>query len=204
MPTNLTRRTLLGAAGAGAITTIGAEAWAGHGRRGRPGDDRTRLRWARDTWTSLVAMTHPKTGLVATNIDGDLRRRSGYTSPTNIGGLLWSTIVARDLRIINPGEARNRIARTLRTLQRMERHDASGMYFNWYDEATGEVLRVWPEDGNTVVPFVSSVDMGWLGAALHLVAQADPSNRKAARRLFDAMRWDMFYDREFRAPAGAN
>ncbi|SDL14013.1 glucoamylase family protein [Tessaracoccus oleiagri] len=204
--TNLTRRTLLGAAaGAGALAAAGSHAHANPVGRGRPGDhDETLLTWARDTWKSLVAMTDPNTGLVADNIDGDLTNRSGYTSPTNIGGLLWSTIVARDLRIINPGEARNIIARTLRTLQGMERHDASGMYFNWYDEATGDVLRVWPEDGNPVVPFVSSVDMGWLGAALYVVAQADPSNRKAALQLFNAMRWDIFYDKDFRAPAGAN
>jgi len=203
--TNLTRRTLLGAAaGSGALAAAGSHAYANPGR-GRPADhDETLLTWARDTRKSLVAMTDPNTGLVADNIDGDLANRSGYTSPTNIGGLLWSTIVARDLRIINPGEARNIIARTLRTLQRMERHDASGMYFNWYDEATGDVLRVWPEDGNTVVPFVSSVDMGWLGAALYVVAQADPSNRKVALELFNAMRWDIFYDKDFRAPAGAN
>lgn len=203
--TNLKRRTLLGtAAGAGALAAVGSQAFANPGL-GRPGDhDETLLTWARDTWRSLAAMTDPDTGLVADNIDGDLANRSGYTSPTNIGGLLWSTIVARDLRIINPGEARTIISRTLRTLQRMERHDASGMYFNWYDEASGDVLRVWPEDGNRVVPFVSSVDMGWLGAALYVVAQADPSNRKVALELFNAMRWDIFYDKDFRAPAGAN
>ncbi|MCC2594682.1 DUF3131 domain-containing protein [Tessaracoccus sp. OS52] len=210
MQPNLTRRGLLGAAtGAGALAAVGGiPAWGNPGR-GRPGEhDELLLTWAADTWRSLVAMTDPNTGLVADNIDGDLTTRSGYTSPTNIAGLLWSTIIARDLRLITPGEARNRISRTLRTLQRMERHDASGMYFNWYDEATGEVLRLWPEPNaegghDVIVPFVSSVDMGWLGAALHVVAQADPSNSKVAGALFDAMRWDIFYDKDFRAPAGA-
>ena len=57
------------------------------------GPDRSVLhRWARDTWASLVAMTDEKTGLSADNIDGPLAspHRSGYTSPTNIGGYLWS------------------------------------------------------------------------------------------------------------------
>ena len=64
--------------------------------------------------------------------------RSGYTSPTNIGGYLWSTIVARELGFISKDEASARLIRTLTTLERMEHHTASGMYFNWYDE--GEVL----------------------------------------------------------------
>lgn len=199
---NLTRRGLLGAAaGAGALAVVGVHpAVADTGRPGR--HDEQLLTWARDTWASLEAMTDQNTGLVADNIDGDLASRSGYTSPTNIGGLLWSAIVARDLGIINPGHCRNLIARTLRTLERMERHDASGMYFNWYDEATGDVLRVWPDSGDVVVPFVSSVDMGWLGAALHLVAEADPSNRRRARRLYEGLRWDIFYDEAFRDGGG--
>ncbi len=208
MQPQLNRRTLFGAAaGLGAISALGespALAHPGKGKGKRNRLDPKLLTWARDTWRSLVAMTDPHTGLVADNIDGGLTSRSGYTSPTNIGGILWSTIAARDLGIINPGEARNRINRTLRTLRRMQRHDASGMYFNWYDEASGAVLREWPEDGNRVVPFVSSVDMGWLGAALYLVAQADPSNRKPALKLFNAMRWDIFYDRDFWRPGGAN
>ena len=55
----------------------------------------------------------------------------------------------------------------------MEHHEPSGMYYNWYDEATGEKLTVWPTDGNRVDPFLSSVDNGWLGAALKVVASAD-------------------------------
>ena len=40
-------------------------------------------------------MTDPRTGLPADNIPESLAAgdRSGYTSPTNIGGYLWSTIV---------------------------------------------------------------------------------------------------------------
>lgn len=207
MNSNFTRRSVLGgAAGAAAVAALAPEmASANPVGRGKPKKhDEQLLAWARDTWRSIVAMADDATGLVADNIDGELTKRSGYTSPTNIGGYLWSTIVARDLRIITPGEARQRIAATLTSLERMEKHEASGMYFNWYDEATGDVLRVWPDDGTKVVPFVSSVDMGWLGAALYLVAQADPSNSRRARALFDAMRWDIFYDTGWWRPGGAN
>jgi hypothetical protein len=153
-------------------------------------------RWAADTWHSLVAMTDPKTGLPADNISEGLTagERSGYTSPTNIGGYLWSAIVARDLGIISRGECTKRLVRTLNTLLRMEHHEPSGMYYNWYDEATGEKLTVWPTDGNRVDPFLSSVDNGWLGAALKVVASADRGAAPLANRLFKRMRWDSFYD----------
>ena len=63
----------------------------------RPGLDR----WAQDTWRSLDAMTDEEHRLPADNIDGDLTDpQSAYTSPTNIGGYLWSTVTARDLGII--------------------------------------------------------------------------------------------------------
>ena len=63
-------------------------------------------RWAADTWHSLDAMTDPGTGLPADNIPESLAAedRSGYTSPTNIGGYLWSTVVARELGIISRRE----------------------------------------------------------------------------------------------------
>ena len=51
--------------------------------------------WAADTWHSLVAMTDAKTGLPADNINEGLTvaDRSGYTSPTNIGGYLSASIL---------------------------------------------------------------------------------------------------------------
>jgi hypothetical protein len=98
--------------------------------------------WAADTWRGLVAMTDPRTGLPADNIPASLAAadRSGYTSPTNIGGYLWSTIVARDLGLINAGECTRRLTQTLKTVLRMQHHTPSGMYYNWYDEATGDVI----------------------------------------------------------------
>jgi hypothetical protein len=169
-----------------------------------PAGRRQLTRWAADTWTSLVAMTDPGTGLVSDKIPGTLTGRAHNTSPTNIGGYLWSCIVARDLRIITPGESRKRIAQTLKTLARMKHHTPSGMFYNWYDVRDGSVLTTWPENGNLVRPFVSSVDMGWLGAALWVVANADPSNRKAALALYNPMRWDVFFDRAFSRQPGAN
>ncbi len=161
------------------------------------GGQSTRVRgWAADTWRSLVAMTDARTGLPADNINEGLTAgdRSGYTSPTNIGGYLWSAVVARDLGLISRGECTRRLRQTLSTLLRMEHHEPSGMFYNWYDESTGDKLTIWPTDGNRVDPFLSSVDNGWLGAALKVVMTADRGAAPLAKRLFRRMRWDAFYD----------
>ncbi len=84
--------------------------------------------------------------------------------------------------------------RTLTTLEGMEHHEPSGMYYNWYDEATGEPVLIWPENGTTVHPFVSSVDNGWLGAALLVVKNSDAVAGPLAAEIFARMRWDAFYN----------
>ena len=204
--TPLTRRSVV--TGAVALTAFGlapsASAVAAQRRPTRASaagapmawDDATVRRWARDTWRSLDAMTNPKTGLPADNIPESLAAedRSGYTSPTNIGGYLWSTVVARELGVISKGECTRRLLQTLQTLTKMEHHVASGMYFNWYDEETGAALRAWPGTGAKVYPFCSSIDNGWLGAALMVVAGSDPGAAPMARRLFKRMRWDAYYN----------
>ena len=200
------RQLVLGGVAAIAATALGAgaEARAAAPSTGtaslagrRPFVPRSRLhRWAADTWHSLDAMTVPETGLPADNIPESLAAgdRSGYTSPTNIGGYMWSTVVARELGIISATDARARLVRTLSTLEGMEHHEPSGMYYNWYDEATGDPVEIWPDNGNTVYPFVSSVDNGWLGAALLVVANSDAVAGPMAADIFSRMRWDAFYN----------
>lgn len=171
----------------------------------RQGVQPTRVhRWARDTWTSMVAMTDERTGLPADNIPESLAAadRSGYTSPTNIGGYLWSAIVARELGLINRGECTRRLVRTLKTVLRMDHHVPSGMFYNWYDEASGDVLTAWPGTGDRVYPFLSSVDNGWLGAALMVVKSADRGAAPLADKVFRRMRWDMFYNANAPRPGG--
>ena len=96
-------------------------------------------------------MTDERTGLVADNAADSLRRsdRSGWTSPTNIGGMLWSTVVARELGLISRGESTSRLIRTLQTIDRMPRHEPSGMYYNWYSPQTAEKLTAWPVGGGS-------------------------------------------------------
>jgi hypothetical protein len=162
-----------------------------------PDPDRaTLLEYAADTWASFEAMVEPTTGLVADNIEGDLdpATRSAYTSPTNIGGYLWSTVVARDLRIIDRQEAYQRMSQTLETVAQLEQHADSGMFYNWYDPVSLEVLRVWPDDGSTVYPFLSSVDNGWLAAALMVVSRAEPRLKQEADAIFETMDFGFYYD----------
>jgi hypothetical protein len=169
------------------------------------GGKNTDLRtYAKDTWTSLVAMTDADTGLTADNIEGDLSAPAGYTSPTNIGGYLWSTVVARDLGIIGKKEARSRMAATLESLTTMEKHEPSGMFYNWYAPADGAKLTTWPADGNVVHPFLSTVDNGWLATALRVVAEADPKLEKKADALYDAMDFAWFHDLNAREGVSLN
>lgn len=199
--TALSRRGLLlgtaslAAAGALGSATPLSTAHASPSTKGRGAYRRIR-RWACDTWACLVAMTDEKTGLTADNLDGPIaqRNRSGYTSPTNIGGYLWSTIVARDLGFISGHQASRRIAQTLHTLGTLEHHTPTGMFYNWYDEATGKKLTTWPESGDPVDPFLSSVDNGWLAAAFMLLQNADPANRRQAKRLSDRMNFAAYYN----------
>jgi hypothetical protein len=177
----------------------------GNAGSGRPGNE-TLFRYAEDTWASLDAMTDEDTGLPSDNITGDLSMPGAYTSPTNIGGYLWSTVTARDLGIISSDDARDRIATTLGTLETLERNDASGMYYNWYDPATGAKLTAWPDSGDVVHPFLSTVDNGWLAASLRIVREAEPSLAAQADALYDSMDFGAFFNPEGAPglPAGTN
>jgi hypothetical protein len=149
--------------------------------------------YAHDTWRSFEAMTYPETGLPADNVSAE-GVRAPYTSPTNIGLYIWSILSARDLEIIEPGQARLLIRRVLDTLERMERHPASGMYYNWYNPATGVKLTTWPPTGDPVYPFLSSVDNGWLATALIMVTNTVPQLRDRAEAIVDSMDFGFYYD----------
>lgn len=192
-----------GTLGGGLVTPASAAPAFLTGGGGRGVDTRTVHRWAADTWHSLVAMTDETTGLVADNLPESLAPgdRSRYTSPTNIGGYMWSAVVARELGLISRSECTRRLVQTLTTLLRMDHHEPSGMYYNWYDEASGEVVTAWPGTGDRVYPFLSSVDNGWLGAALVVVRSSDRGAAPLADQVFRRMRWDMFFNPD-KPPAG--
>jgi hypothetical protein len=159
-------------------------------------------RWVADTWRSMVAMVVPRTGIPADNIDGDLRptSRAAYTSPTNVASYIWSAIAVGRLGVITGAERDTRIGQVLDALALLPRHPDSGMYYNWYDPATLELLRTWPVDGSAVHPFVSSVDNAWLATALMIVRNAVPALRTRAEALLAPMDFGFFYDAGARGP----
>ena len=152
----------------------------------------TLLGYARDTWAGFVAMTDEDTGLPADSLRSD-GLRSVQTSTTNIGAYLWSTVVAERLGIIGHGEAAERVEQTIATLERMERHAASGQFYNWYDQTTGAKLTIWPESGAAMTPILSSVDNGWLAAALQVVSNTVPEVSARAHAIFQSMNFGFYY-----------
>jgi hypothetical protein len=149
--------------------------------------------YAADTWRSFDLMLYPETGLVADNVSAD-GVRARYTSPTNVGTYLWSTIAARDLGLISSTQTAARTGQTLATVAMLERHQPSGQFYNWYDPQTRAKLTTWPVDGSTVHPFLSSVDNGWLAAALAMVGNAVPAHAAQARALYESMDFGFYYD----------
>jgi hypothetical protein len=153
---------------------------------------RTLQRYAAATWQSFVVLSYPN-GLPADHIN-EAGKRASYTSPTNIGAYIWSTLVARDLQIIPCAEASARIGQTLQTLARMERHTRSGQFYNWYAPATGAKLTIWPPTGKPLYPFLSSVDNGWLATALMMVMNSMPHLRAQANAILAPMDFGFYYD----------
>ena len=157
------------------------------------GDRQALQRYAADTWHSFDLLVDAHTGLPDDNVTAD-GERSGYTSPTNIGAYLWSTLGAREVGLIGRREATARMARTLATLAHLER-GPGGQFFNWYDPATGARLTTWPADGSPLVPFLSAVDNGWLAAGADDGARtACPSCARRPSALVAAMDFGFYYD----------
>src|SRR3954470_8525272 len=150
------------------------------------------MRYAHDTWASLVAMTDAQSGLPADSLDAD-GSRSVQTSTTNIGAYMWSTLVAERLGLISHSETVARLSKTIATLERMERHEPSGQFYNWYDHRTGEKLTRWPPTGAPLTPILSSVDNGWLATGLKVVESSVPELAKRAGAIYDSMDFGFYY-----------
>ena len=148
--------------------------------------------YARDTWRSFDALAMPSglpSDMLSKTADG--WSTANYTSPSDIAAYLWSTLAAEDLRIIDRDEATARLARTLGALEKLE--CSHGFFYNWYDPRDGSILKTWP-GGGPVRPFLSTVDNGWLAAALIMVRNARPDFRAKADGLLGPMNFGFFYD----------
>ncbi|MEU6422983.1 glucoamylase family protein [Streptomyces spiralis] len=190
------RRTFLTAAVAGtaALGTATSVAPATAASQPRAASDPGLLRtWFEATYRSLTAMT-TDLGLAADKIDvsgAGTPVPSPQTSPTNIGCGLWSTVAAAGLGVISPSVMHQRLERTLTAVEGLER--AHGFWFNWYDPHDGSVLTSWPETGDPVRPFLSTVDNAWLVTGLRIAADADPELRPRIARLLADADWSYYY-----------
>ena len=101
-------------------------------------------------------------------------RPSRRTSPTDVAAYLWSTLGAEALGLLGRDAAGRRLGATLDSLDRLERR--RGFFFNLYDVDT---RRRPGADGQPGRPFLSTVDNGWLAAALVMVANARPTSATA-------------------------
>jgi hypothetical protein len=156
--------------------------------RGRALDD-----YARGTWASFVAMTDERSGLPADILNAD-GTTSVQTSTTNIGAYMWSAVAAERLGIIRKRELVDRLSKTIGSLERMERYQDTGQYFNWYDHRTGAKLTVWPPNpAQEFHPWLSSVDNAWLAVGLKIVENSVPQLRRRAGALYDAMDFGFYY-----------
>jgi hypothetical protein len=170
-----------------------AASGAGGGDGGDPGHGSSDLvRYAADTWRSMVAMTDPQSGLPADVLNSD-GSTSVQTSTTNIGAYLWSAYVAQRLGFITKREMVARMGTTLDTLEGMERHQPDGQFYNWYDHHTGAKLTTWPPTGEPLTPILSSVDNGWLASGLRVVAGGVPQLSARAKKLYNTMDFGFYY-----------
>lgn len=145
--------------------------------------------YAAATWNTFVKLVDPKTGLPADNatLEADGKPTyARYTSPTNMGVYLWSVLAARDLRLITAKEAQSRLAQALDSMGKLERY--KGQFYNWYDPVTLEPTET--------CPFLSTVDNGWLAAALIMVKNGVPELSEQANSLLKAMNFGLYYDRK--------
>ncbi|MBN2160527.1 MAG: cyclic beta 1-2 glucan synthetase, partial [Spirochaetes bacterium] len=102
------------------------------------------------------------------------------TSPTNIGLALLSNLAAYDFGYVTAGECIDRTARSLDTLDRLERY--RGHFFNWYDTRSLEPL---PPN------YISTVDSGNLAAYLLTLRSGlleIPDEPIVGPRFFDGLR----------------
>ncbi|RYU11808.1 glucoamylase family protein [Nocardioides iriomotensis] len=198
------RRRLLAAATAVAIVTGLVALGATTGTAAAADNDKLLKKYLADTWRSMAAMAHPRTGLPSDNIGGSLNQktRSEFTSPTNIGAYMWSAVAARDTGLITATEARERVAKTLASVAKLERNETSGMFYNWYNPTNGKKLYTFPESGDPIKPFLSSVDNGWLATGLLLVERAIPALHDEAHAIRKDMNFACYYNPNENAPAG--
>jgi len=131
-------------------------------------------------------MTDKNTGLPYDIVESkDLSLVDAKVSPTEIGELMVSIVIARDLRLMNKFEAQAKIIKILNTLERLPKY--RGFLFQWYDAKTGKGAS----------NFIPSIDNLNFDAAMIVVASAFKSScpliNKRIKKLLNKKDYSFFY-----------
>lgn len=155
-----------------------------------PKDDKEFLRRiASDTWRGVDALTDKVHGLPLDRVEftngsvvPETTRIGDYTNITNIGFHFLAVTAAYELKLLTRGEALERLAATLATLESLETY--RGFYFNYYNTTTLERTS----------NFISFVDSSWLTAGLIVARQTFPEIAPRCTRLIEQGDYRFFYD----------
>jgi len=139
-------------------------------------------RLARDTWHGIAAFTDREHALPVDHVRIVDEVVGDYTNVTTIGLHLIATVAAHDLGLLTADDAVAALARTLATLEGLERH--AGFFFNYYDTTSLERTS----------NFISFVDSSWLTTGLMIVRATFPTLRPTCDRLIDGADYAFFYD----------
>ncbi|UOQ42849.1 DUF3131 domain-containing protein [Halobacillus salinarum] len=144
---------------------------------------------SKKTYKYFEDFTDEETGLTYDEVRKENGSWNGkkYTSPTNIGMYLMSTVSAETLGQISKKEAVSRIDTTLSTLEDMKKWN--GLFYNWYYTDDASLKTDWGQ-------FISTVDNGWLSAGLIVAGEAYPSLSNKTDQLVEAMDYSKLYDPE--------
>ena len=148
--------------------------------------------YAHGTWASFVAMTDERSGLPADILNSNGRRACRPRRPTS-ARTCGAPSSPQRLGFIPKRELIERLSRTLASLERMERYEDTGQYYNWYDHRTGAKLTVWPPTPPRLTRSCPrSTTAGW-PSACGSSRTASPSSRGRAGALYAAMDWGFYY-----------
>ena len=148
------------------------------------GDEELLKQIAADTWRYFDNIVDRRHNLPLDRIKLSWRKEIGdYTSPTNIGLYYLAVISARELGLISGKEAEGRLSRSLKTVEKLSKW--KGFLYNYYSTTNLSVTT----------PFVSTVDNGWLCAALFVVREFFPGPiGKKADKIIREMDFYELYD----------
>ncbi|MFC7063196.1 glucoamylase family protein [Halobacillus seohaensis] len=141
------------------------------------------------TYRYFEDFTDEDTGLTydAVRMDNGEINAEKFTSPTNIGMYMMSTISAEEVGLISREEAVTQIEQTLNSLEDMKKWN--GLFYNWYHTDDGSLKTDWGQ-------FISTVDNGWLSAGLVVVGQAYPELFGQTNSIVEKMDYSTLYTPE--------